>query len=524
MNTGPPSRNKLPTGSSTTAPGIKTWFRKFQKSFNGVVPTGPWAKQFSIIAWPITHALLPRYLQRHFARLLYDLRFRLASASSLDAVSIGRLLAAHASHASTRFQAFLQQEELTGQIVAALLRGDSDEGGDLIHPPTLNRIVEDVELVRSSREWLKETRHIVSDRFRGIGRGTYRGSADTRTRAGESVLRDTSRFAIRPDLFLRYVGTGNWSVVLQLKSFRQVAAASTELRAFLNETRCRLNGASDWKPTGWLLSGDRKAALGRWPDVAVPLIHFERPNRVVDHLLESEFRLTPGPVWVFRIGRDGIARHIASRTVRPGCDYIVGTAARMPHELTGSTPCALNCLGVRAFRLAVPDHVSANATEQLRELGLDVARTIRVWPAGLPGRNWDGEGSSEWLTTESPCFGIVPDHPLDALAFRLNSNPERVLATDPEGGPTFVRLPPLPSGIHTLTVEAHRSAELDHTVSTPPAKGFVRLAVREPAPWTPGIASHPGLIVTTDPNGASLDVFLAQRTEPVRQRSRGFCR
>ena len=75
---------------------IKTWFGKFQKSFNGVVPSGPWAEQFSIIAWPITHALLPRYLQLQFAGLLYDLRFRLALAS-LDAGSIGRLLAGHAS-------------------------------------------------------------------------------------------------------------------------------------------------------------------------------------------------------------------------------------------------------------------------------------------------------------------------------------------------------------------------------------------------------------------------------------------
>ena len=105
-------------------PKLKSWFRRFQQSFNGVVPSGPWAEHFSIIAWPITHALLPRYLQRQFARLLYDLRFRLASAS-LDAGSIGRLLAAHASHASTRFQAFLEQEELTGQIVAALLQGET---------------------------------------------------------------------------------------------------------------------------------------------------------------------------------------------------------------------------------------------------------------------------------------------------------------------------------------------------------------------------------------------------------------
>ena len=503
----PSFEQQTPNWQYHDRPKVKSWFGKFQRSFNGVVPSGLWAEHFSIIAWPITHALLPRYLQRQFARLLYDLRFRLASAS-LDAGSIGRLLAAHASHASTRFQAFLEQEALTGQIVAALLRRESVDADDLIHPPTLNRIVADLERVRSSREWLEETRRVVSDRFKGIGRGTYRpDSPTTRTRPDEPALPDASRFVIRPGLFLRHAGNGKWSVLLQLKSLRPIAAASTALRIFLDRTRCRLNGASDWKPTGWLLSGNRMGALRRWPDADMPLIQFERPNPLMDHLLESECRLTPGPVWLFRIGSDGIARHIASPIVRPANDYIVVTAGSMPCDLPGSTPCTLECAGACAIRLAVPSHVSTDVTTPFRELGLDVARTIRVWPAGLPGRGWDGEGSTEWLTTESPCFGIAPDHSLDALSFGLNGEPPQVLATDPLGGPTFVRLPPLPAGIHVLTVEAHRSPDLDDAVTTPPAKGFVRLAVREPEPWVPGIASHPGLIVTSDPFDASLDVL-----------------
>ena len=501
----PSFETQTPNWQYHDRPKIKNWFERFQRSFNGVVPSGPWAEHFSIIAWPITHALLPRYLQRHFASLLYDLRFRLASAS-LDAGSIGRLLAAHAPHASTRFQAFLEQEELTGQIVAALLRGDSVDAHDLIHPLTLNRIVADLQRVRSSREWLKETRRVVSDRFKGIGRGTYRPVEPiTPTRPDESVRPDASRFVIRPDLFLRYAGAGKWSVLLKLKSLRPIAAESTALRMFLNRTRCRLNGASDWKPMGWLLSGNRMGALKRWPNANVPLIRFERPDPLMDHLLESECRLTPGGIWLFRIGSDGIARHIASANLRPANDYIVVTSGSIPLDLPGSAPCMLQCKGVHALRVAVPSHVPVEVTSRFRKLGLDVARTIRVWPAGLPGRGWDGEGSTEWLTTESPCFGIASDHPLKALSFRLNNAPRQILGTGPQGEPTFVRLPPLPSGIHTLTVEAHRSPNLDDTVSTPSAKGFVRLSVREPEPWVPGVASHPGLIVTTDPYDPCLD-------------------
>ena len=503
----PSFQKQIPTWQFHDRPRIKGWFTRFQKSYNGVVPSGPWAEQFSNIAWPITHALLPRYLQRQFARQLFDLRFRLALGSSSDMGSIGRLLAAHASHASTRFQQFLEQEELTGQIVVALLREESAGAEELIHPPTLKRIVADLERVRNSREWLNETRRVVSDRFTGIGRGTGRIQPSTSTRAGDSFLRDASRFAIRPHLFLRHNRAGNWSVLLRLKSWRPVAAESTELRSFLDSTRCCLNGASDWKPTGWLLSGDRKGALKRWPDVGTPLIQFERPHPLMDHLLESECRLGSGPTWLFRIGSDGIAHHIGSRTVRPGHEYIVATMGRMPEGLPGSASCTLDCDGVRAIRLAVPTRVPADATARFSEFGLNVARTVQVWPAGLPGRGWDGDGSTEWLTTEHPCFGITPDHQVDAFSFRLNGEPEQTLPTDPHGGATFVRFAPLPAGIHVLTVEAHRSRDLDQAVSTPPAKGFVRLAVREPEPWIPGVASHPGLIVTTDPHDANLDVF-----------------
>ena len=503
----PPFEHQTPNWLFQDRPKVTRWFRKFQESFNGAVPSGPWADHFRIIAWPITHALLPRYLQRQFAKLLYDLRFRLTSAS-LDAGSIGRLLAAHASHTSTRFQAFLEQEELTGQIVAALLGGQSDDASELIHPPTLNRIVEDLERVRSSREWLKETQRIVLDRFKGIARGEYRSSRPTTpSRSDEPTLPDGSRFAIRPDLLLRHTGDGKWTVLLHLKSLRPIASESTALQVFLNSTRCRLNGGVDWKPSGWLMSGNRRGALRHWPDVDLPLVEFEHASPLMDHLLETEYRLTPGPLWLFRIGSDGIARFIASPIVRPDNEYIVVTAGEVARDIPGLTACTVNCEDIHAFRLAVPSHVSANVEMRLSELGIDVARTIRVWPAGLPGRGWDGDGSTEWLTTESPCFGVASDHPLEKLVFRLNDGMEEFIATEPQGSPTFIQLRPLPAGNHLLTVEAHRIVDLKDAATTSPARGFAKLAVREPEPWVPGVASHPGLIVTPDPFDANLDVL-----------------
>ena len=486
---------------------LRAWFRKFQHTYRGALPTGPWAEHFSIISWPITHAILPLYLQRQFAKALYDLRFRLAARSARDSRTIGRLLAVYGSDASTRFQAFVQQEELTGQIVLALLGAKPSESEELIYPPTLRRIVDDLERVRRTREWLKETRRVVADRFTGIGPGSGPRLGPGGGVPPDMPAPDFSHLTIRPNLLLRYVGAGKWTVVLEVKSFRGVADLGADLHSFLRRTRCRLNGAGDIKPAGWLLSGNRKGTLRSWPNERNSLITFERPHPVMNHLLVSECRLSPGPVWLFRIASDGTAREIIGGIVRPGHEYIVLTTGKLSRTPDGASPCNVDCAGATSFRLAIPQLVSAEIAAQLSMLGLQVARTIHVWPAGLPGRGWDGEGRSEWLTTEAPCFGIAYDHPVDGFAFRLDDGPEAFIQSDPAAGPVFVRLPVLAAGTHMLTVKARRSIELDSVAHSAPAEGFAQLAVREPEPWIPGVTSHSGLVVTIDPDAPALDEF-----------------
>ena len=124
-----------------------------------------------------------------------------------------------------------------------------------------------------------------------------------------------------------------------------------------------------------------------------------------------------------------------------------------------------------------------------------------MWPAGLPGRGWDGEGNGEWLTTESPCFGIMHDHPVGTYVFRLNNGTEAEIEAGDPGQPVFVRLAPLPAGIHNLTVSAATPvSELDAT-------GFMELHVREPDPWHPGASSLACVVPTLDPPDPDLDLF-----------------
>jgi len=104
----------------------------------------------------------------------------------------------------------------------------------------------------------------------------------------------------------------------------------------------------------------------------------------------------------------------------------------------------------------MPDIVPNDLSSGLEQLGLHVARTVRIWPAGLSSRGWDGEGYSEWLTTEQPCFGIVHDHPVDQYGLSLNNSAETLIKARPAGSPLFVKLPQLPAGIHTLCITTRR--------------------------------------------------------------------
>lgn len=58
---------------------VRDWFLAFATAYGGAIPEGAFAEYFTIIAWPITHAVLPVYLQRNLAQLLYESRMGLTT-------------------------------------------------------------------------------------------------------------------------------------------------------------------------------------------------------------------------------------------------------------------------------------------------------------------------------------------------------------------------------------------------------------------------------------------------------------
>jgi hypothetical protein len=85
---------------------IRRCFRAFKRLFGGAEPTGAWARHFSIICWPITHAVLPTDLQRQLARLLFEYRRALTSDLLAHPKSARRLSAWEPARARMRFGSY----------------------------------------------------------------------------------------------------------------------------------------------------------------------------------------------------------------------------------------------------------------------------------------------------------------------------------------------------------------------------------------------------------------------------------
>lgn len=192
--------------------------------------------------------------------------------------------------------------------------------------------------------------------------------------------------------------------------------------------RTRSGSRGSCSPPNTAMGGAQKRVLKAWPGASGPLLSFERPHQSIEHLINREFRLSQGSLWICRVQSDGLAHEVTGRIVRPGQRYVVLSEAPLPSQNGMLAAAQVDCTGVCAGLLTIPGGVSTEDQNFLQGLRLQVARTVRIWPAGMAARGWDGEGRSEWLTTETPCFGIVHDHPVDAYSLRLDNGAEQIIA------------------------------------------------------------------------------------------------
>lgn len=486
---------------------LRIFFRRFHRKYNGFVPTGAWADHFSNICWPISHAILPRYFQEQFARAMFDARHQLARMRGASAAEAGDILARNAWDSSKRFQEFLEQPELAGRIAQAML-GQSDSGGTSpLSETTLARIVADLNRLRNAGEWLKAARQTVNDRFTGV----YKPRADEAAERPAHPDRPSAAPApitVRPSLLLHRTEGGSWSPILEIPAFDDVAKLSIDLTRFLQTTRCAIVGTGGtWLPGGWTLYGAQRRSLQTWPTSDAPLITFEKPNGTLDNILKGECRMSAGPVWLFRIGSDGIGREVLGLHVRPSQRYVLLSRTPLALNLTFAKDAQATCEGISALSLDVPANLDHKDTAELYRFKIQVSRSINVWPAGLCAPKWDGDGHAEWLSTEEPCIGIHHDHPVEDYVVTLNDGAEVRIGGAPAGRSIFVRLPRLQPGRHVLSIRPKRIGIAPHAPVMKELEGRLEFKVRDPRPRKLGVSAHSGLVVLVDPVNPSLAEF-----------------
>lgn len=490
-----------------TLRGSRDWIRDafvaFQKKYSGAKPSGPWAEQFSIIAWPITHAILPRDLQQQLARILYDLRHSFSAELFDEPERLGDFIAARSWKTSARFLNLVQAPALVGQIAAALLLQGKEGFKTLLHPMTLKRISDDVDRERRGREWLRGARRAAEERARIRGLSMRRASTTT-LQHSEEARAEVERLAIEPRLVLRPIEGSRWEVLLEIPDLSHLLLRFPKVSEVLSESRCTVAGAAG-RPLapGRCLHGPQRVALSRWPRPDDVLLKFERADPQLEYLLRAECLLRPGSSWLFKVARDGLAYESRGMRVRADAKYLlVRTEPFARSPLARSVE--LTCQGVHAALLDLPSVLTQEWEQALRQLQVTQAKSLEVWPAGLAAVAWDGEGHGEWLASETPTLAIRSDHAIDALTIAMSDGPSLslTLMDTPPGEPIFIELPPLPVGLHKFSVAARRGNGADSEVI---GDLDVVMRVREARPWGPGPTTHGLLEVELDPAAPSLE-------------------
>ena len=483
---------------------LRDKFKTFCKNYGGARPTGLWAEHFSIICYPITHAVLPKDFQRQLARVLYETRRLFTSSLLQSPEQLGTLIAAHSTYQSDRFQRFVQNVDLVGLIAKALLSDHDLDTRTILLRTTLLRIVKDLEHERNARNWLRDARDYAARATET--RGLSSAARAYGSLATSSSQAKTSFATIEPRLKLRRSDHTLWDVLLEIPDLALLLTDYPHLRDFLTNCRCSVNGADPRHrlARGQLCGyGSRDVPMRVLPSSEeANVLRFEGsvPDEL-QNLIRTEFRLDIRGVMLCRIASDGFAYQMRARIVRPDRSYIIlSESAITPNPLL--TPLKITCTNMSAVRLDMPNHVTRDQQLYLERLGFTVAEKVCISPVGFAAASWDDQGCGEWLPDEPPCISINIDHFVDAVQLRLDGEitSQLEISVGEPNSPIYVELPLLSIGRHELCVSSRPNETLPFE-----ELGSLEIVIREPRTWRPGVNNQGAFIAIVEPRAPSLE-------------------
>lgn len=499
---------------------VRAWFRRFADEYGGAVPRGAFARNFTIISWPITHAVLPVYLQRYLAQLLYDFRMGLTSELLQNPEELGVHLEPRAWGYTDRFRIFCSNTSLLGHVAAALLSGEGEDSPYLLRA-TLQRLVEGLEQEADAKRWLHGARSAAS-RIRARGfqpSGTGRGAG-----GGDRLPNPTS-----PRLELRLTGTG-WRAFAKLPNLTGLSLRLPHVFEELSTRRAFVEGADNTvMARGRLVAAGQEVCLDRWPSPDVPFLRIEDGDSHTNALLRDQVEIARGPFWLFKRRASGVAVEVVSRVVHPGGTYyVVHDDSWTPPDVSWSERVRLDVRGATAVKLVLPHRLAEVDSDALVRAGLNVTTNVRIRPVGLPASSWDGEGAVEWLLGESGLLGINAEQAPVACVLAVDGQ-RYTIEWPGEEREMFVSLDDLPVGQHELAVTLVGSDQL------PTAQGALSVTIRDPqtrsdaaepgegirllaSPARPSMSElwGPGGVTVQGPDGLRVDLDVSLRSDKQR--------
>lgn len=462
---------------------IRASFIKFARTYDGIRPGGPWASQFRIIAWPITHAVLPTDLQRHLARLLYEYRYSLDAEILQDPTRLGSHLASYAWSASKRFQQFAENTQLLGQVAAALLASGEDADGQFLEPTTLHRVVADLNRERQSRFWLQTAKKQVSE---------------TRLRRKHGTRASTERSERPPNLDPKVTLVGDsdkrWRLVLEFPDMSPLAARFPQIGQELRDHRVEVGGTGGrMLPRQQLLYPRQRVVLNAWPNLDEPLLRVDRGSDLVNALISDQASFLPGPPWLFRVTAPGMAVGTRGHQVHVGEHYLIALPTNVSPEVSWMAAADMATSGACVWEVHVPSPLSSADASVLESLGLGVIAHIDVRPVGPVPAAWDRAAAIEWVAGNEMIIGVWCDRSSETCVITGEAGSERM--TWPAGSDTiFVRFDDLDAGEYAVQLAAY--AESD---DEPLERIDLSLAVRLPDQTREGGDPREGLAIFSDP-------------------------
>ncbi|SJM31988.1 hypothetical protein BQ8482_220159 [Mesorhizobium delmotii] len=474
---------------------LRNFYRRFSVEFGGPEPKGRWAGHFNIIAWPISGAILPLYLQTPFAHHLFDQRFALPRAVQAGGDAVGQLLLDRYSGTSSRFRDFLQQTELTSQILLAL----RDEGRapevTRIEPSVLSKIVSDLERRRDARSYLRDARRVIETT-------TFKIGAELRPKpSGRDLAKQKEASAGRFTLLARKFPDGHVALGLRLPDFRSAGLNRDNLAG----QRIRFAGKDEpSQPASVLLAlsgGERR--LDVFPAPNADLVTAEDSSDGMAALLGSVARIDERPAWVLRRQLDGAYREVLGGHVRSGQDYLLLVRGNLRNDViesAGLQRAVVLAKDVEAYATRTPSILTEAHRKAFKALGISVRTGISVAPVGLSPRPGD---LPAWLVTEPVLVAASADIDVAQLMVSLDEAESQIIACS--NSRALIGIEHLEPGRHSLAFKPLLTANSEW--ATP--SDMFEFEILAPQAWPEAMRGKSGFRLIIEPPDATFEMVVS---------------